>query len=70
MLPFREEEAKLEEARQASTQLNNHIDDEWDRFVLEREGWPEERKSEMEQRERSRLAKLEEKWQDACQRVT
>lgn len=70
MLPFREEEAKLEQAREASRDLNNYIDDEWDRFVLEREAWPDEAKNELERRERSRLAKLEEKWRDDCQRIT
>lgn len=70
MLPFSQEGAELEEAREASRQLNNHIDDEWDRFVLERETWPTELKNEMEKRERSRLAKLEEEWLEESQRVT
>lgn len=70
MLPFSQEEAMLEQAREASRRLNNHIDDEWDRFVLEREMWPAELKNEMEKRERSRLAKLEEEWLDESQRIT
>lgn len=70
MLPFSQEEAKLAEAREAWRQLNNHIDDEWDRFVLERETWPAELKNEKEKRERLRLAKLEEDWLDESERIT
>ncbi|SFO57761.1 hypothetical protein SAMN03159463_02333 [Mesorhizobium sp. NFR06] len=60
---FRKEDEEIRKGKRDCWAEDEMIDREWERFIVERDSWPPERRSEMERAERARLAALDEQLQ-------